>query len=107
DRIVVALSDEFGGGAREITKVLGVLRNNLQDIKTNDYGKDVLHIGNALNTLGQSGLATADVVTDFANRLSGIASTFGATSGQILGLSATLQELGVPAERGATAVNRL
>lgn len=107
DRIVVALGDEFGGGAREITTTLGTLRNNLQDMKTGNYGDDVLKIGNALNVLGAEGLATAPVITDFANRMSGIATTFGATSGQILGLSAMLQELGVPAERGATAVTKL
>src|SRR4051794_33169924 len=58
DKIVVALGDEFGGGAKEITTSLSVLRNNLQDIKTGNYAEDILHIGNALNVAGASGLAT-------------------------------------------------
>jgi hypothetical protein len=49
DKIVVALGDEFGGGAKEITTTLSVLRNNLQDLKTGNYGEDVGRIGNALN----------------------------------------------------------
>lgn len=103
DKIVVALGDEFGGGAQQITTTLGVLRNNLQDIKTGNYGEDVLHIGNALNVLGAEGLATAPVVTDIANRIAGVGGTFGLTSGQILGTAATFQELGIEAERGSTA----
>lgn len=107
DKIVVALGDEFGGGAREITTALGVLRNNLQDIKTGNYGEDVLHIGNALNVLGAEGLATAPVVVDMANRMAGVAGTFKLTSGQILGTAATFQELGISSERGTTAFNRI
>lgn len=107
DKIVVALGDEFGGGAKEITTVLSVLRNNLQDIKTGDYGDDVTKIGNALNTLGAEGLATAPVVTDIANRIAGISQTFGLSSGQILGLAATFQELGIETERGSTAIVKL
>jgi TP901 family phage tail tape measure protein len=103
DKIVVALGDEFGGGAREITTQLSVLRNNLQDIKTGNYGEDVLHIGNALNVLGAEGLATAPVVTDVANRVAGVARTFKISSGDILGTAATFQELGIEVERGSTA----
>ncbi len=103
DKIVVALGDEFGGDANQITNVLSVLRNNLSDIKTGNYGEDVAHIGNALNVLGAEGLATAPVVTDIANRMAGVAETFGLTSGQILGTAATFQELGIETERGSTA----
>lgn len=107
DKIVVALGDEFGGGAKEVTTTLGVLRNNLQDVKSNNYGADILAIGNALNTLGAEGLATAPVVVDFANRMAGVAGTFKLTSGQILGLSATMQELGINVERGSTATIKI
>lgn len=103
DRIVVALGDEFGGNAQEITNSLSVLRNNLDDIKSGNYAEDVTHIGNALNELGATGLATAPVVTDIANRVSGVARTFGISSGAILGMAATFQELGIQTERGSTA----
>jgi hypothetical protein len=107
DQIVVALGDEFGGGARQITTELSVLRNNLQDIKTGNYATDITHIGNALNVLGAEGLATAPVVTSIANRIAGISQTFKLTSGQILGVAATFQELGIAEERGSTAIQKL
>lgn len=107
DQIVVALGDEFGGGAKEITTTLSVLRNNLQDIKTGDYATDVSRIGNAINTLGAEGLATAPVVTDIANRVAGVGQTFKLTSGQILGTAATFQELGIETERGSTAITKI
>ncbi|NNV57379.1 phage tail tape measure protein [Limnovirga soli] len=107
DKIVVALGDEFGGGAKEITTTLSVLRNNLQDIKTGDYGTDVANIGNALNVLGANGLATAPVVVDIANRMAGVAGTFKLSSGEILGTAATFQELGIEVERGSTAFTKI
>lgn len=107
DKIVVALGDEFGGGAEEITKNLSVLRNNLKDLQTGNYGDDVAKIGNALNVLGAEGLATAPVVTDIANRMAGVASTFKLSSGEILGTAATFQELGIEVERGSTAFTKI
>lgn len=103
DKIVVALQDEFGTDGTAITKALSQLRNNLDDIKTGDYGKDVLHIGNALNVLGANGLATADVVTDITNRVGSAARNFGITSGEILGTASIFQELGINVEQGSTA----
>ena len=65
------------------------------DIKTDDVGTDIMHISNALNELGAAGFATSPVVADFASRIGGVGITLGLTSGQVLGLSATLQELNV------------
>jgi TP901 family phage tail tape measure protein len=107
DKAVVALGDEFSGGAEEVTKVIGGLRNIFGDIKTANIGNDILNIGNALNALGASGAATGPVVADFASRIGGVGITLGLTSGQVLGLSATLQELNVTAERGGSAVVRI
>lgn len=107
DKMNVALGDEFTGGAEEITKVMGGLRNIFSDIKTDKIDQDLLHIGNAINELASNGAATGPVVSDFANRIGGVGITLGLTSGQVLGLSATLQELNVSTERGGTAVTRI
>jgi TP901 family phage tail tape measure protein len=107
DLINVALGDEFAGGAEEISNVLQVLRNNLTDIRTQDFGDDVTKIANALNELGANGLATAPVVTDIANRIAGVGQTFGVSSGEILGTAAAFQELGINTERGSTAYVKL
>lgn len=107
DKMNVSLGDEFTGGAEEITKSMGGLRNIFTDIKSDKVDKDLLHIGNAINELASSGAATGPVVADFANRIGGVGITLGLTSGQVLGLSATLQEMGVSTERGGTAVTRI
>lgn len=107
DKLNVALGDEFTGGAEEVTSVLGGLRNVLTDIKTGDSAEDLLKLGNALNVLGAEGTATSPVVADFASRISGIGIPLGLTSNEVLGLSATLQELNVNAERGGTAVGAI
>lgn len=107
DKMNVALGDEFTGGAEEVTKAMGGLRNIFTDIKTDKVDQDLLHIGNAINELASKGAATGPVVSDFANRIGGVGVTLGLTSGQVLGLSATLQELNVSTERGGTAVTRI
>lgn len=107
DKLVVSLGDEFSGGAEEVTKQLGGLRNTFMDIKSDNVSDDMLKIGNAINVLGSSGAATGPVVSDFANRIGGVGITMGLTSGQVLGLSATLQELNVSTERGGTAVVKI
>ena len=107
DKLNVALGDEFKGGAEEVATKMGTLRNVLTDMKTSNIADDMLKIGNAINQLAAAGFATGPVVTDFANRIAGIGIPLGLTSGQVLGLSATLQELNVHTERGGTAVARI
>lgn len=104
DILNVSLGDEFTGGAEEITAVVGGLRNVLSDIKTGNVADDLLKIGNAMNTVGAEGAATSPVMADFANRIGGVGIPLGLTSAQVLGLSATLQELNVSTERGGTGI---
>lgn len=106
DVVTVALKDEFGGSVAEVTKQVATLRNVIPGIKTEDVGDDILKIGNALNFLSASGNATAPSIADFVNRLSGIAGPLNVGKASVFGLSATLDELGVSAERGATAVQK-
>ncbi len=107
DKLNVALGDEFAGGAEEITNAVAKLRNTFADIRTDKVDTDLLHIGNALNVLGAAGVATAPVVSDFAQRIGAAGSIYGLTAGQTFGLSAAFQELGITAERGSTATIKL
>jgi TP901 family phage tail tape measure protein len=107
DRLNVALGDEFTGGAEEVAKQMGMLRNVLTDSKTANVADDMMRVGNAINALGAAGFATGPVMTDFASRIGGIGIPLGLTSDEVLGLSATLQELNVNAERGGTAVVKI
>jgi TP901 family phage tail tape measure protein len=107
DKINIALGDEFTGGAQQIAEEMSKLRNIFKDVRTDNVGLDIQHISNALNELGAAGVATGPVVADFANRIGGIGIPLGLTTGEVLGLSATLQELNVNAERGGTAVSKI
>jgi len=109
DNLVIALGDDFGGGADVVAENVGRLSNVLFGATTDGelLAARLTSLGNALNVLASSGSATAPVIADFANRISALAIPLGVSQGTILGISATLQELGVNAERGGTAVGRL
>lgn len=109
DNLVVALGDDFGGGAEQITEEVGRLSNVLFGATSDGevFAQRLTNLGNALNVLAASGSSTAPVVSDFANRIAALALPLGVTQGEILGISATLQELGVSAERGGTATGRI
>ena len=107
DKLAVSLGDEFQGGAEEVATKMGTLRNVFADMQTKDVGTDMLKIGNAINVLGAAGFATGPVMTDLSNRIGGVGINLGLTSGQVLGMSATMQELNISSERGGTAVSQI
>jgi TP901 family phage tail tape measure protein len=107
DKLVVSLGDEFAGGAEEVTKALGGLRNVFTDIKSDEIDKDMLRIGNALNELGAAGFATGPVMADMGSRIGGVVIPLGVATDKVLGLSATMQELNISAEVGGTAVGKI
>jgi len=107
DTAVVALGDEFTGGAQQVASEMGKLRLIFKDIKSDKIDQDILHIGNAINVLATAGAATGPVVADFSNRIGAIGIPLGLSTKQVLGLSATLQELNVSTERGGTAIGKI
>lgn len=107
DQLNVALGDEFSGGAAQIADEVGRLRNVFSDFKSDNVEQDMLKIGNAINVLGSEGMATGPVITDFANRIGGVGIPLGLSTGQVLGMSAAMQELSIDAERGGTAITKI
>lgn len=107
DKLNVALGDEFGGDSKAIVSEVGKLKQVFSEFAGQDYGDSVLRIGNALNVLGATGAATAPVITDFSKRIAGTVGPLGLSTANILGVSATLEELGTNAERGATGFSRV
>lgn len=106
DKAVVALGDEFPGGAEETSKALGTLKLLFKETKDLKYGDALNQIGSAINALGAAGSATGPVMSDFAARvgqLGGLAPTID----QTLGLAATLQELGLSSEIGASGLGQI
>jgi hypothetical protein len=106
DMAVVALGDEFTGGAEEVAKEIGSLQRLFSQTKDMDAGEAISKIGSALNELGAAGSATAPEVAEFAKRMGPL----GNLSPQItetLGLGAAFQELGLTAERSASGLTAI
>ena len=107
DKLNVALGGELAQSSEEVATKIGILRNLLTDTQTANVADDYLKLGNALNVAGATGAATADVMQDIASRIASTGRSLGLTSGQILGLSKSLQESGLNAEKAGTGMNRI
>jgi uncharacterized protein YoxC len=106
DRAVVALGDEFAGGAEEVAKEVGGLSKLFKDVKDLDAGTAINNIGSAINDLGAAGSANGPFMTDFAKRIGGLGNLAPEVS-QTLGLGAALQELGETAENAASGTKEI
>ena len=64
-------------------------------------------IGSVLVELGNKFAATESEILHFATRIAPVGKAVGATEEEILALATALSSLGIPAERGGTAIQRL
>jgi hypothetical protein len=101
DKVNIVMGEEFGDVDNLTSKIAG-LRNVLGG--TDNISDDILALANAETVLAQNGIATADVITNIANRIGGYGRNAGLSKGQVLGLAAATQELNMGAERGSTAI---
>lgn len=76
-----------------------VLLNGLQP-------KQIENVSSAIVQLGNDTAATEAQILEFANRLSGALHTAGASTEDVLGISATLAELQIDPEAGGTAISK-
>ncbi|MFC6087641.1 phage tail tape measure protein, partial [Sphaerisporangium aureirubrum] len=97
DQAVVALGDEFKGGAEEVAKEIGSLQKLFKETSKLKPGEAIQEIGSALNELGASGSATAPSVAEFTKRI-GALGNLAPEINQTLGLGAAFEELGLSAE---------
>lgn len=107
DIINVALGSEMGNDVERLTKEVSAFLK-IFDVNPND-SPDVrlLKIANAFNALSASGSTTLDKLTDYGSRLGPVLTKLGFTAEQVLGIAATLDELRINPELGATAVNSI
>ncbi|MFN8347420.1 MAG: phage tail tape measure protein [Spirosomataceae bacterium] len=106
DKAVVALGDEFSGGAEEVASTMGTLKNLFAETKELDAGTAINQIGSAVNELGAAGSATGPVMADFAMRI-GQLGHLAPQIDQTLGLGAAFQELGLTAEIAAGGLTNI
>lgn len=107
DIAAVALGDEFSGGVEEISSSLGKINSVYKVTKDLGVEDGLLATGSAINALGAAGLATAPFLTDFTQRLGGVASNTDQSVQHILGLAAAAEELGQSSEVAAGVVTQI
>ena len=69
-------------------------------------GKNFEELGSTLVDLGNNFAATESEITTFALRIAPIGATVGLSADEVLALAAAFTSVGVPAERGGTAVQK-
>lgn len=69
--------------------------------------KNIDVLGNVIVDLGNNFATTESEILNFGIRLAPIGKTVGLTEQEILGLAAAFSSLGIPAERGGTALQRV
>ncbi len=110
DKGTVVLGKYFGegqGGAEKMAEMFFKIRTNIGELNSKNVGDDLLKIGNAINYLSNQGVAAPEGMADIINRISATLSARGLTAGQIFGLAASTQEVGMNIEQGSTAILRV
>ena len=104
DQIAVSLSEDLGGNIEDSVNQLGKL-TEIFGIKE-DFGieKSLLKIGSTINSLGAIGTANEGYMVEFSKRLGGIAPMAGISIDKVIGLGATLDELGQTAQVSGTSL---
>lgn len=103
DKLVVSLGDELGG-ADQITTQLGKILNVFDGKIT---AQNISELGNAFVVLANKGVATGGFLADFAQRVAPISKLANLSLGSVLGFGAGMEELGLRAESGSTAFQKI
>ena len=103
DKLNVALKEDLGDDAIiQLTKMADVMGLT----KKMGVEKSLLSIGSAINELAQNSTANGEFMTNYASRISGIASQAHMTVDELLGLAAASDATGQEIEVSATAMNK-
>src|SRR5690606_25086199 len=107
NQIIVALNEDLGGNVEETVNKIGKLVDifKLKDIYSTEDA--FLKVGSAINELGMASTANEGYMVEFARRMAGVAPLAGITIEEILGLGATLDQLGQTSEVSSTALSKL
>jgi TP901 family phage tail tape measure protein len=108
NQINVALGEDLGEGAiKNIGKIASVFGRMQKDLQQMDLKQQMLAIGSAINTLGQSSTANEQYLVEFIQRMGGIGAQAGMTVQHILGFASALDQAGEKTEMSATALSKL
>jgi len=106
DMAVVALGDEFSGGAEEVATRLSIMNNLFAETKSLKIDDALTRIGSSLNFLADAGVGSAGNISEFTNRI-GQLGKMAPSITQVMGLGSALEELGINAQIGAGGVTAI
>ncbi|MGB1204433.1 MAG: phage tail tape measure protein [Chitinophagales bacterium] len=104
DELVVALGDDLGGNTEDTIRAVGKLVDVFGIKQDFPIAEAVTKVGSAINSLANSGTASAEFLVGFTERLGGIAPQAGISVQNVLGLGTALDELGQSEEVATTAL---
>lgn len=107
DQLNVALSEDLGGNAEESIRQVGKLVDIFKVKDQFGLEQGMLKVGSAINSLGAASTASEEYLVEFSKRLGGIAPVAGISVDQVLGLGATLDQLGQTAEISSTVFSQI
>jgi TP901 family phage tail tape measure protein len=107
DQINVALSEDLGGNVEDAIRKVGKLVDIFKLKEELGLEQALLKVGSAINTLGASSTASEEYLVDFTERMAGIAPAAKISAANILGIGATLDQLGQTAEVSSTVLGKL
>lgn len=102
----VALGEDFPGGAKQASEEVTKLVYLFKDMDSKVPARELNRIGSAINDLVQGGIASAENLTNFSQRFSGLPEVIAPVSSSILALGTTLESMGTEWEIAASGSKR-
>lgn len=107
DKLYVALGEDLQGSVEEVAEKIGKLVTTFRLTDELPLGEAMLRAGSLINELSKSSAAGAVTILNYTSRLGGVGSMAKFSMDQLAGMGAALDAVGVPAERGSTALAKL
>ncbi|MFZ4400915.1 MAG: phage tail tape measure protein [Bacteroidales bacterium] len=102
DKINVALKEDLGGDAEQAINEVGKLVDIFKVKEQFGIEDSMLKVGSAINALGAASTANEGYIVEFSKRVAGIAPSAGVNIQAVMGLAATLDQLGQTSEISST-----
>lgn len=107
NQVVVALNEDLGGDVESTVSAVGKLVDIFGVKEMFGMEQGLLKVGSAINELGMASTANEGYMVEFSRRMAGVAPLANISVQEILGLGATLDQLGQTSEVSSTALSKL
>jgi len=102
DKINVALKEDLGGDTEQAINEVGKLVDIFKVKEKFGIEDSMLKVGSSINALGAASTANEGYIVEFTKRVAGIAPSAGVNIQAVMGLAATLDQLGQTSEVSST-----